>query len=76
MTETTITQSTVTCYGSPPSETMTVEETVGTASGVEICVGTEKSVGFFVCPGTVNSNFNTETVLDVGKIFSDGFESN
>ena len=71
VTETTITESTVTCYGSAASVTMTVEETVGPA---DICVGAEKSVGFHVCPGTVNSDFSTETVLDVGKIFADGFE--
>ena len=72
VTETTITESTVTCYGAVPSETMTVEDTVGEA---DICVGQQKSVGFHVCPGTVNSNFNTETVLDVGRIFADGFEA-
>ena len=71
---TTFTFSTTTCFGATPSETVTTDTTDGALTGVDICVGPERSVGFFVCPGTSNVNTNIETVLDVGKVFADGFE--
>ena len=74
VTETTITISTVSCFGDVDSVTESMEETVGGPTGTDICVGAEKGVGFHVCPGTVNTDFNTETVTRGGTVFADGFE--
>ena len=51
-----------------------MEVTVGGETGADICIGSERSVGFWVCPGTTNYNTNFETVYDIGRIFADGFE--
>jgi hypothetical protein len=71
---TTFSYSTTSCFGDTASETVTTDTVDGGATGVAICIGPEKSVGFFVCPGTSNVNTNIETVTAVGTIFEDSFE--
>ena len=71
--DTTFTFSTTTCYGETPSETQTITETFG-GENVTICIGEQRAEGFRVCPGTVNYDTLTETVLDAGRIFSDVIE--
>ncbi|MGH7340653.1 MAG: IPTL-CTERM sorting domain-containing protein, partial [Candidatus Rokuibacteriota bacterium] len=52
---TTFTTSTVTCTGAFDQTTTTTTVALGPG---HICVGPNKSVGFFVCPGTQNINTN------------------
>ena len=51
------------CTGAFAQTTATLEETVGPA---DICIGPERSIGFRVCPGSINLHTATSVVAAPG----------